>query len=682
MTERRLVAILAADMVGYSRLIEQDEEGTVARLKSDRSDFIDPTITAHSGHIVRLAGDGALVEFPSVVEATQCAVDIQRGMIERNAARAEHEKIVFRMGVNLGDIIVEDDNLHGEGINIAARLESLAEPGGILLSQEAARYVDGKISAGLQFLEERTVKNIERPVRIWRVLLNGAGEKPHRLPQIPKKPKPAKHKYLIGFGLASIALASVLLWYNPWILRDLQPFREDITQPLPDKPSIAVLPFANLSDDAKQEFFVDGLTEDLITDLAKLSGLFVISRNSVFTYKAKAVKVRQVAQELGVRYVLEGSVRRAGDTIRVNAQLIDGLNDRHLWAERFAQAYATLAMTYAIDYEGIYSLIDPLRPPARTRAQAFRLAEKATALDPHLALPEIVFAHLKLADRKYDEAVQHIDKAIALEPGNSRVFEIQALILTASGQHQRALQAIERAMRLDPKPPGRYYNTLGRIQFALHDYAKAVANLDRSTGDMNKGGPSWKYSFYLPASYAYLGQIEKAKSAIVWQYRDLSIASLRTDRFYKYGKDTDHYVEGLRKAGVPEYPFGFQREDHIEEQLPNQQIKRLLFGRSINTLNRAAGLAGKMHFTETARVTWQVRHDITDSGEATIEGDRLCLRLPILTRNEKACYLVLHNNDSDHPLGKNYDYVLIGSSFFYFSLAERSGKKEKLVKTE
>jgi adenylate cyclase len=285
---RRLCAILAADVAGYSRLMGADEDGTLTALTAHRHELVDPAVAGHAGRIVKTTGDGLLVEFASVVDAVKCAVDIQRGMAERNHAVPRDSRLVFRIGLNLGDVIVQNGDLYGDGVNIAARLESLAEPGGICLSASAHEQVQDKItSVRFEDLGEQRVKNIARPVRAYRVALGLAGPVP--------SPGPA----------------------------------------LPSWPSIAVLPLDNLSADPEQEYFADGLTEDLITDLSRIGGLLVIARNSTFTYKGRPVSVAQVGRELGVRYVVEGSVRKIGNRVRITVQLIDAATSTHVWAERY-----------------------------------------------------------------------------------------------------------------------------------------------------------------------------------------------------------------------------------------------------------------------------------------------------------------------------------------------------------
>jgi TolB-like protein/class 3 adenylate cyclase len=289
---RRLTAILAADVAGYSWLMGQDEEGTHERLRGHLRELVEPKVAEHHGRIVKTTGDGFLAEFPSVVDAVRCAVEIQRGMAERNTATPSSERIEFRIGINLGDVIAEDEDIFGDGVNVAARLEALAEPSGICVSRVVRDQVRDRLGYTFEDLGEQQVKNIARPVRAYRVRDRAA----------PIEPSP-------------LTLAQPL--------------------PLPDKPSIAVLPFANMSGDPEQEYFADGMVEEIITALSRIRWLFVIARNSSFTYKGKAIDVKQVGRELGVRYVLEGSVRKAAGRVRITAQLIDAATGAHLWADRF-----------------------------------------------------------------------------------------------------------------------------------------------------------------------------------------------------------------------------------------------------------------------------------------------------------------------------------------------------------
>src|SRR5690242_20651471 len=291
---RRLAAILAADVAGYSRLIGADEEGTLNRLRSIRAEVIDPKISEHRGRIVKTTGDGLLIEFSSVIDALRCATEWQNGMVALNAPAPGDNRIEFRIGIHQGDIVVEDDDIFGDGVNVAARLEGLAEPGGICVSARVQEDVAGRLDLTFDDIGEQSLKNIARSVRVYRVR-RAAGE------NMPKS--------------APVDGAPVLL--------------------LPDKPSIAVMPFANMSGDPEQDYFADGMVEEIITALSRIRWLFVIARNSSFTYKGQAVDVKRVGRELGVRYVLEGSVRKAGGRVRIAAQLIDATSGSHLWADRF-----------------------------------------------------------------------------------------------------------------------------------------------------------------------------------------------------------------------------------------------------------------------------------------------------------------------------------------------------------
>jgi len=345
--ERRLAAILAADVAGYSRLMGADEEGTLERLKSHRRELIDPKIKEQRGRIVKLTGDGALVEFPSVVDAVRCAVEIQRAMLDRNAETLEDKRIAFRIGVNLGDVIIDGDDIYGDGVNIAARLEALAEPGGVCLSGTVRDHVGDRLPYTFEDIGEQSVKNIAQPVHAWAMSAAAVASLPEvALPAqsaaAPRR-RPARWVTAAAAGLVLVIGIGAAVWRA-------SPQRNVPAVALPTaspqspagsasvavpRLSFVVLPFENLSRDPDQEYFADGITDDLTTDLSRISGSFVIARNTAFTYKGKAVDVKQIGRELGIRYVIEGSVRRAGDQVQVNVQLIDAETGAHLWADRF-----------------------------------------------------------------------------------------------------------------------------------------------------------------------------------------------------------------------------------------------------------------------------------------------------------------------------------------------------------
>ena len=348
---RRLAAIVAADVAGYSRLVGADEEGTLAALTALRRELAHPKIEEHHGRIVRTTGDGLLVEFASVVDAVRCAVEVQRDMAQRNGPVPIDRRIEFRIGINLGDIINDGDDIFGDGVNIAARLEALAEPGGICVSRVVRDQVRDKLPIGFEDRGEQRVKNIARPVRIYRVLLDA--------------------------GAKAVASSS------PEPATRAQP-------PFPDRPSIAVLPFQNMSGDPEQEYFADGMVEEIITALSRIRWLFVIARNSSFAYKGRAIDKKQVGRELGVRYVLEGSVRKAGNRVRITAQLIEALDGAHLWADRFDGSLEDIFDLQDKVASSVAGVIEPALQAAETARSANRPTHDLTAYDLYLRAYEIV----------------------------------------------------------------------------------------------------------------------------------------------------------------------------------------------------------------------------------------------------------------------------------------------------
>ena len=514
--ERRLAAVLAADMVGYSRLMEVDERGTLARLKTHRIELIDPAIAKNNGRIIKTTGDGMLVEFQSVVDAVLCATEVQRRMARRNADVSPARWMQFRIGINLGDVIVEDGDIFGDGVNIASRLEMLAEPGGICVSAAVRDQVDHRLDdVTFEDLGDQSVKNISRPIRVFRLRLE------------PDPAIPSEH-------VTDAAPATVVS----------------------RKPSIAVLPLVNMSGDPEQEFFVDGLSEDIITELSRFHELLVISRNSTFVHKGKAVKVQEVAREFGVDYVLEGSVRKSGDRIRVTVQLIDGETDRHIWAERYDRELEDI---FAIQDEMTRAIVATLpgRVEAATHdrakrkhtdnmaayecvlaakvlhhrsirednAEAQRLLDRALALDPNYAhahawkacvlgqswiygwsadseatLQQVVaeleialalddndsdvhriLAAVNLTRDDHDKAAYHQERALALNPNYDLVVVQQGELLTWLGRPEEGIDWIRKAMRLNPYHPERFWNHLGRACYCAEKYAEAVDAFSRIT---------------------------------------------------------------------------------------------------------------------------------------------------------------------------------------------------------
>ena len=412
--QRRLTTILAADVEGYSRLMFADEEATLKTLKTYR-EVMDNLIARQNGRLVGTAGDSVLVEFGSTVEAVRCAMSIQEDLAVRNEELAEDRRMRFRIGINVGDVMVDGDDLFGDGVNVAARLEGLAEPGGICISGSAFDQVKNKLSIGFEDIGPQQVKNIAEPVPAFRVLPGPVAVAAGGTPIVAKRWRnPA-----IAAAVVVVLGAGGVAWWQPWA-PDVEPASIDrMAFKLPEKPSIAVLPFVNLSGDKEQEYFADGMTDDLITDLSKISGLFVIARNSVFTYKGKPVKVRQVAEELGVRYVLEGSVRRIGDQVRINAQLIDATTGGHLWAERYD---GSLNDVFGLQDKVLRKVVAALAAKLTPVAQVERAQQETDSAEAYDAFLRGWSHYRRGAPDDYAKAIPYFEKAIELDPDYSRAY--------------------------------------------------------------------------------------------------------------------------------------------------------------------------------------------------------------------------------------------------------------------
>jgi len=573
--ERKLAAILAADVAGFSRLMGADEVGAARGLREHRA-AVDPIVARHGGRIVKTTGDGLLLEFPSIVAAVECAVAVQEVMAERNAEVSQDRRMLFRIGINLGDVLIEDDDILGDGVNIAARLEGIAEPGGICVSESSYQQVRDKLAIPFEDMGEQQLKNIARPVRVYRVLPGGA----------PDKARPA--------------LA------------------------VPDKPSIAVLPFDNMSGTSEDVYFADGIAEDIITELSRYPDLFIVARNSSFTYRGKAVRVGDVARALGVRYVLEGSVRRAGNRVRINAQLIDAANGNHLWAQRYDRDLEDL---FSVQDEVTRSIVAVL--PERVQAAAFERASRKTSssldaydhllrgkychhletpeangeaeshfdrsisLDPRFAsayawkactlgqawnnefrprTPELFQGMVQLVERaasldendtechrimcrialiqaKFAKSEYHLERALALNPNDPRLVVQRGINLTFLGDPEAAIPWIEKAMRLDPFSAHRYYLDLVRALFMAGRPGEAVAVLERTTRE------HWEHYVLAAASNAAQKDDAAAHDAVAHAIAlrpQLSITSYVDGRFkWKRSEDKARLREALARAGLP-----------------------------------------------------------------------------------------------------------------------------------
>lgn len=576
--QRRLAAILAVDAVGYSRLMGGDEAGTLAYLKSVFTDLIRPMLIKHEGRIVKEMGDGLLVEFASVVEAVQCAVETQGKLNEKDADKPENQRLKFRMGVNLGDIIVEGDDIFGDGVNIAARLERLAEPGGVVVSGDAYRQVENKLDLAFEDMGERQLKNIDQAVRVYRV-----------------EPSTRSDKHISVGELFT-------------------------------RPALAVLPLVNMSGDADQEYFADGLTEDIITALSNCRSFPVIARNSIFTYKGRSADVRAIAADLGARYVLEGSIRRGGERIRINAQLIDANTGHHVWAEKFdrtiedifelqdeitqkiaatvapeleraerrraashtpdpnawdhyqrgmsffyqgtkednarsrecfqraidvdpsySRAHAGLALSYH-DEVGVWQVSER----DEMLAESLAAAERSVKLDETDSYAHTMLGNTHMRMSQHDLGIAHTRRAIALNPSNALAYIILGNALTYSGQPEEGISSIETGLRLNPLEPNSHFYVcmLARAYLTARNNEKA-AKFARDAINLHSSFP-FAY-FVLASALGHLERTEEALSAIEECERlhpgRTAVEFKELPRVYRNVDDAEYILAGLRKAG-------------------------------------------------------------------------------------------------------------------------------------
>jgi adenylate cyclase len=576
-SERRLAAILAADVAGFSRLMGADEEGTLARLKALRREVCDGSIAEHRGRIVKTTGDGFLVEFPSVVDALRCALGVQATLRERNRDTPAQDRIEFRIGINLGDVIIDGGDVYGDGVNIAARLEALAEPGGICVSQTVLDHARGKLPFSAEDGGEQRLKNIAQPVHVWRISSERVRE-----------------------TTASAA------------------------SPSASKPTIAVLPFANMSGDPEQEFFADGLTEDILTELSRFRHLFVISRNSVFVYKGKAVNVQAVAKELGVQYIVEGSVRKAGNRVRITVQLIAADSDHHLWAERYdrelkdifdIQDEITKAITAVLpgrveaaahervkrkttDNLAAWELVLAgkllhHRSRREENAEALKHLERAIDLDRDYAhahawractlgqsfvygwcadvnaTVQQIMEELRIAQsldendsdvhrilaaaylavyHDHERAMHHQERALALNPNDDLIVVQQGEMLTWFGRAEEGIDWILKAMRLNPYHPERFWNHLGRAYFVAKRYAEAAAAFAKIAR------PDAGQLAFLACCRAAMEDTTGAAAlaeAVLAQAPNFTAANFLATQHYKHEAEREHHRALLMKAGLP-----------------------------------------------------------------------------------------------------------------------------------
>jgi TolB-like protein/Tfp pilus assembly protein PilF len=658
--------------------------------------------------VISSPGDNVLAEFASVVDAVQCGVEIQQVLRAKNAVLPENRRVEFRIGINLGDVIEEEDSIYGDGVNIAARMESLAEAGGICISGSAYEQIENKLPLRYDYLGEHEVKNIAKPVRVYRVGI---------------EPNPRTH----------VEAAS----------------REKIAFPMPNKPSIAVLPFVNMSSDPEQEYFSDGITEDLITDLSKISRLMVIARNSTFTYKGRAVKIKQVAEELGVQYVLEGSVRRAGDEIRINAQLIDALTGHHLWADRYDgtmgkifalqdQITQKIVSALAIKLTGAEKQIITekgtknvgaydeflrgwvyyLRWTSDDLTKAVQSFKKAIELDSNYgrAYAALALAHwmstyigglfkgfsgisrdswlerrlltrqylkqgmkkptsiahhvnglLHLFRRQHEEAISELERALTLDSNDPACNSGMGMVLYFSGRPKEAIEYVNWGMRLDPHNPMRYLQQLGITQFCMGNLEEAIALFEKA----RKFNPEiWGGIIWTAASYGLLGRKKDACLALE-KYKkgwrgELHLPSVMYFYPFKDRSVADRFAEGLVKAGVKGQPSGYF-PTFKENQLTGEEIKSLLFG----SKNEGISWEDQQWWVERKKngeIAWHGGGPIPfDTGKSWIERDLICNQYQKRFWGIESCGTVFRNPKGTHE-GKDEYVICWDYGFRPFSL--------------
>ena len=585
--ERRLAAILAADVVGYSRLMGADEEGTLQTLKASRRVFFDH-IQTFRGNIVNAPGDAILAEFGSVVDAVTCATEIQREIAERNQELAEEKQMLFRIGINLGDVMVDGDAIYGDGVNVAARLESLADPGGICISGSVHEQVQQRLSLHYQSAGTHKVKNISKPVATYKVLTQ-PGDAAHRVMGLRSAITTTQRK----FFLVAAVLVAIMAGGGYMAWQAAGPASNDQAQQGELNPGgIAVLPFDNLSNDPEQEYFSDGISENLLTALSRFSRLNVIARNSSFFYKGKSKDIRQIGQELGVRFVLEGSVQQAGTTVRVTAQLIDAKDGSHIWAEQYDRKLTELFIVQdeitaaivgvlgsilaesvpeaasqqiegkpiknweAVDYtmkawhtnlKGFKAVTD-----AGLHREAIRLAEKAISLDPELSFSYVIlaWAHGALAGlgggrKSFMTAMQNAQKAVVLDPNDDGTHSVAGFMLHGAGKLEESLASYQRALALNPNNA----DTLARIAFLLVSAGqpKEALKLAEKAQRLNPRWPLW-YPRFLGTVYYFNGMYQETLAAVARETRTQATPTVRLAiaSHVKLG-NMDKAKEGVRK---------------------------------------------------------------------------------------------------------------------------------------
>ena len=621
--KRKLTAILSADVVGYSRLMSENEEATVSTITSYR-EVLRTLIQQNNGKVLDSPGDNLLAEFVSVVDAVQCAVAVQKEIKARNDELPENRRMQFRIGINLGDVIQEGERIYGDGVNIAARLEGLSDPGGICISKTAFDHIESKLPYGYEFLGDQSVKNIAKPVAAYRVLMEPrvmvSGESRGK-----KSAGKRRTPILIGAVILFLLALAIGIWHFFARRPTLEPASEDkMAYPLPDKPSIAVLPFVNLSGYPEQEYFADAISENITTELSRFEHLFVIARHSAFFYKGSKKKTKEISQELGVRYLLEGSVQRSDDQVRIIAQLIDAISGEYVWTEKFDRNISnifeiqdeitmTVVATLAEKIWQVSAKALTKKPLSSFKAWDYYLRgrahytkwskqenvksralfEKAIELDQTLSLAYIwlawtyyidwrlwgfesedldkaeawankavtfgennsdlqfLLSRIAIGRSRYDAALAHMDRALELNPNDAEIISNYGLLLIYVGRSEESIPLFKKAMRLNPHYRPGWDTFLGSGYYYTKRYNEAVEVIVR------KRKLNISDHRLLAASYAQLGRLDKARVHIkevlkINPQYSLSKVRAYSQKLFKNETDREHYIEGLRKAGLPE----------------------------------------------------------------------------------------------------------------------------------
>jgi adenylate cyclase len=727
--ERRLSAILYADVAEYSRLTGEDEERT-HRVLSTNLDLFSQTIRTHNGKVVHYAGDAILAEFTTVTAALRTAVEVQRELLDQDAANPEAPSVRFRIGINLGEVIVDRDDIYGDGVNIAARLESLADAGGVCISESVYSAIGNKLPFDYEFMGAQAVKNISEPVRAYRVMFSPAARK-------PKQKNESRAKIvLLAAVLGTVIIAPVVLW--PQFSISLS----DVEATTSDKPTIAVLPFANVSVDVDDEYLADGMTSDLITDLGRISGIYVIARSSVWIYKNQPINVAAIGRNLGAQYIVEGSIRKTGDNVKINVQLVDAVTGHGLWADRYERKFdefiplqdevikhvvtaVSVKLTdtesarierpptrnlQAYDYYlraeqagyigGALNLMDTIKwyqkaitidpefteayaglaraaveawrndisgiPGARARSLAYESASKALEIDPASGQAYSVLAILQLADGRHEVAIASARKAVELTPGHANAHLDLGLVLAYSGQSKLGVGEIETALRLNPKPPADTLLYAGIVFFIDGQYQRAMEALSAARAERQN---TEALGVFLTAAYALLEQKEEAAETLTYlleTYPNISLEYFRArDSYFRRPQDLEKLLHGLSLAGLPDWPYDFHGSE--SDRLKKNELRKIVEDRTW-VGRHAIGTEFIQQVDGSGSLAYRSKNSI-QTGTASIQDDRLCVRIDGATLNREMCGYVYQNPNGAEKTQDNY-IVVMPDTLRYFTVTQ------------